>query len=140
MTTKVYLAGNMHTNWREFVIKEFQGPNSASMIPDVHFLMPLNTPDVSRPGAGNKDWYFLRDKNSVRQADVLFGYIEGYDEHSRHSGLSAEIGIAYALGKTILLVNLMPEVHSFEFLEKMADSVFSSLLEGVKALNFIVRS
>lgn len=131
MNTKVYLAGNMHSDWRRVVIDALEGY-------DVTFLCPRNTPDIRMIGGGNKDLYFLRDKYGIRQADVIFGNIEKYNSHSRHVGLAAELGMSYVLGKIILLVNSLSDVHSFEFLEKLADSTFPTLEDGIRALEFVI--
>jgi len=127
---KVYLAGNLHTPWRWKVIAEV-GERG------ITWLMPLPTSDKARLGGGDKVLYFIRDKAQLRQADLVFGLIENYDgEHNRHSGISAELGMAHAWGIPIILLNLLPEIHSFEFMEKLADSVFYQWDEAIRALRF----
>jgi len=125
----------MHRLWRERVTVGvgLEGGDSS-----ITWLMPLITSDKAKPGGGDKDLYFVRDKSLIRQADLVFGLIEDYDrEHNRHSGLSAELGMAHAWGIPIILLNLLPEIHSFEFLEKLADSVFYDWEEAIRALHFV---
>jgi nucleoside 2-deoxyribosyltransferase len=129
---KVYLAGNLHRAWRERLIAEVGDLG-------IIWLRPLPTSDKARLGGGDKDLYFVRDITQLRQSNLFFGLIENYDnENNRHSGLSAEIGIAHALGIPIILVNLLPQIHSFEFIEKLSDSVFYSWEDGISALRFAV--
>lgn len=129
---KVYLAGNLHHPWREKVIAQVG-------CQDVIWLKPLPTSDKTKLGGGDKDLYFVRDKNLLRQADLVFALIEKYeDSHNRHSGLSAEVGMAHAWGIPIILVNLLPDIHSFEFVEKLSDSIFYSWEGGIRALRFAI--
>ena len=108
---KVYLAGNLHTAWRERL-------RSYCIGLQVEFLEP-------RAG-GSVQQYVIRDLVQIRQADIVLAFLEKWnpDGPCRHIGTSAEVGYDFALGKPIILVNAFHEnVPSFEFLEAMSVSV-----------------
>ena len=117
---KVYLAGNLHTDWRGKVKYQFQ---EAIEEKHVEFLTPIR--GLADDGA---DKYVPRDLVLLRQADIVFAFIEHWDaEACRHVGTSAEIGYAYALGKVIILVDaFIPKVGSFDFLKSLATSVYTN--------------
>ena len=123
---KVYLAGNMHTDWRERVTSRVSG---------CEFLWPHKAPSRDGPDGGDPNLYFPRDVTLLRSADLVFCLIEAV---GRNIGTAAEVGMAYAWGKPVILVNLCSEVHSFQFLEKASTSVCYSIDEGVEVLSFVV--
>jgi len=122
---KVYLAGNMHTGWREKV---------ASQINGCEFLWPHKALNENGSDGGNPDVYFPRDVVLLRSANLVFCVIEN---EGRNIGTAAEIGMAYAWGKPVILVNLCPDIHSFKFLEKASTTVCYSLEEGLEVLRFL---
>ena len=122
---KIYLAGNMHTNWRDRV---------ASRIEGCEFLWPYKfSSDGGSTGKGS-DVFFPRDIVLLRSADLMFCVIEN---EGRNIGTSAEVGMAYAWGKPVVLVNLCPDISSFEFLEKASTTVCYSLEDGLEVLRFL---
>ncbi len=122
---KIYLAGNMHTDWRDKV---------ASRIEGCEFLWPYKfTKDGGSTGKGS-DVFFPRDVILLRSADLVFCVIEN---EGRNIGTSAEVGMAYAWGKPVVLVNLCSDIPSFEFLEKASTTVCYSLEDGLNVLRFL---
>lgn len=121
---KVYLAGGMRTEWRERV---------KGACPALHFIDPA---EKEGGGEWNAREYVAWDLLHVRQADVVFGYME----HTNPSGigLACEIGYAKALGKTVVVViepnNQHREDHYFHFMGEAADADFSDLDSGVAFL------
>ncbi|MDP3064550.1 MAG: nucleoside 2-deoxyribosyltransferase [Chloroflexota bacterium] len=126
---KVYLAGHMHSDWRNQVID--------ACAEGVEFLIPLPTPDRAENGAGDPSLYMVRDLALLRQADLVFALL---DDIARGIGVAAEIGYAYGRGVPIIVVNLAPQVHSFQFLEGLATRTYSTLAEGINALRFATQS
>jgi len=130
---KVYLAGNVHTNWRQEVIRCF---------PTIEFLQPYKD-DKGNFVATEESvsllppaHFTLRDLLFIDNSDVIFGYIAPYGKHNRHHGLMIELGYAKALRIPIVLVCEMSE---FDMAMEIADVVFSTLVDGVKFLNFLIR-
>ncbi len=122
---RVYLAGNMHTDWRERV---------ASQVTGCELLWPQKVPSRNGSEKGNADVFFPRDVVLLRSADLVFCCIE---TEGRNIGTAAEVGMAYAWGKPVILVNLCPDVHGFKFLEKASTTVCYSLEEGLETLKFL---
>ncbi len=127
---KVYLAGHMHTAWRNQVIDALAGEG-------VEFLIPLPTADRAKNAGGDPSLFMVRDLALLHQADLVFAVA---DDIARGIGISAEVGYAYAKGLPIILVNLAPHVHSFQFLEGLATRTYRSMDEGIEALRFAAAS
>lgn len=123
---KIYLAGNMHTDWRNKVALKING---------CEFLWPYKAPCDNGTDGGDADIFFPRDMVLLRSSDAVFCVIEN---EGRNIGTSAEVGMAYAWGKPIILVNLCPDIHSFRFLEKASTTTCYSLQQGLKVLQFLV--
>ena len=115
---KVYLAGGMHSAWRDGV----------KGLTNLQFFDPKLKP--------NKDWseYGTWDVHFVKQCDICFVYLDisnpsGY-------GLAAEMGYACALNKTVIFV-LEPGHEKdkyFQFLKQFADVVYDNLQDGIDFL------
>jgi len=130
---RVYLAGNVHTDWRQAVIEHCS---------DIEFFQPYKDAQgnfvVTEEGTSllPPAHFTLRDLLFVDKSDIVFGYITSYGEHSRHHGLMIELGYAKALGIPIVLVC---EISEFDMATVIADVVFSSLIGGAEFLNFLIR-
>jgi nucleoside 2-deoxyribosyltransferase len=119
MKNKVYLAGGF-SDWREIV--------KASFINDIEFFDPKLKPDKHWSEYGTWDIHF------VKQCDISFAYLS--KDNPSGYGLSAEIGYAKALNKTVILI-IEPgheKAKHFEFLKTFADVIYESLDEGIEYL------
>lgn len=121
MVQKVYLAGGFNTSWR-FLVKHKLNPEH------FEFFDPELKPD--------KHWseYGTWDTHYIKQCDICFAYMERTNPSGY--GLSAEIGYARALNKTVILV--LEEGHEkdkyLQFLKQFADVVYESLNDGIEFL------
>ena len=122
---RIYLAGNMHTDWRDKV---------ASAITGCQFLWPHKYPKDGGARGKGADVFFPRDVTLLKSANLVFCVIEN---EGRNIGTAAEIGMAYAWNKPVVLVNLCPEIQSFNFLEKAATTVCYTLEDGLEILRFL---
>lgn len=122
--TKVYLAGGMRSEWRDRVKAECKG---------FIYFCPA---DKERSGQMSLDEYATWDLHYVRQADVVFGHMESSNPSG--IGLACEIGVAYGLGKTVILVLEPNNKHTDDkylaFLKKVANITFSQLEEAISYL------
>ncbi len=133
----IYLSGHLHyeeSDWRPLVIDHIERSGA-----NVHWLIPLR--GVRRlegepERKGDSALYVPREKLAVQQADLIFTVIE---DVARNIGTTWEHGFACGLGKTVILVNLCEDILSYDFLEQSSDAVFSTLEEGMEALEFMVR-
>jgi len=130
---RVYTAGYMagigsdRFDWR----KELE-----SLVLAVEWLHP-GVPSGAIPGKGNPDIYFARDVALIRHCDVVFAYLDL--DVARCLGATAEMGIAYALGKPIIMVDKSPDNDSLDFNRKMSTSVWRTLDDAANVLQFIAR-
>ena len=122
---RIYLAGNMHTDWRDKV---------ASAIDGCEFLWPHKYPKDGGARGKGADVFFPRDVTLLKSANLVFCVIEN---EGRNIGTAAEVGMAYAWNKPVVLVNLCPEIQSFNFLEKAATTVCYTLEDGLEILRFL---
>jgi len=121
---QVYLAGGMETDWRERVSQECDGLSFISPVEkEVNLDMNLHE-------------YSAWDLHYVRQADIVFGYMERTNPSG--IGLACEIGFARGLSKTVILVLEPENIHfsdsKLAFMRSVADITFEDLKRGVEYL------
>jgi nucleoside 2-deoxyribosyltransferase len=125
---KVFLSGGFKSNWQEKVIERFQS-KFIFFNPREHMLE-----DTSE--------YTYWDIHFIRQSDIVFAYLEKTNPSGL--GLIFEIGIAYGLNKTIILVDEKSEKDEifkkyFNIVKHASSSVFNSLEVGLKYLESFSR-
>lgn len=110
---RVYLAGDLSKNgrWRKRVIDRF------AAFTNVEFMSPVDTlsyDPVQLRRANKLNTVFVDcDLTKVQECEILFVYLRSCG--SRHSGSSAEVGYATALGKLVILVNDMPASEEVQY-------------------------
>jgi nucleoside 2-deoxyribosyltransferase len=120
---KIYLSGGFRSNWQEKLIQEFHG-QCIIFNPRAHFLE-------------NHNDYWAWDIHFVNECDILFAYMES--ENPSGFGLTLEIGLAYGLGKTIILVDEKSKSDEkfekyFRIVKDTADASFENLIDGINFL------
>lgn len=115
--SKVYLAGGFRSGWQNAVIS-------------THEL--INPAEKEETGKWDIGKICTWDKYAIRQADIIFAYLE--HDNPSGIGLSCEIGYAKALNKIVILVNEKEE-GKFLFLSGFADNVFNNYADGLDFLN-----
>ena len=130
---KVYLAGNVHTNWRAQIVEA---------CPNIEFLQPYKDADGNFVKTVEGETLVpithcvSRDLMFVRRCDVVFIYLEKYGEHSRHHGTMIELGYAKALSKLTVIVTEMGE---FDMAFCLADVIFclDGMRRGIEFLKYL---
>lgn len=125
--TKVFLSGGFKSNWQSKVI-EALGDKFIFFNPREH-------------GLEHSDFYTTWDIHFVRNCDILFAYMEATNPSG--FGLSFELGVAYALNKTIVLIDEKSKTDMqferyFKIMHKPSGVVLSSLDEGIEYLKKFV--
>jgi hypothetical protein len=120
----VYLSGGMRSGWQRKV-KEALGSKFI-------FLDPTNN------GQTGEQAYTLWDTEAVRECDIIFVYAE--KDNPSFYGLSLEVGVAKATGKTIIMVDEAMHVNAAwtqygHIVRCCADVVTYSLVEGINILD-----
>lgn len=119
---KVYLAGGMNKDWR-YDLKN-----------TIKNRFYINYKWYTDPTENNTDIpveYTSLDILKIKRSDIVFCYME--KDNPSGIGLSAEIGYAKALNKTIIFVN-ESESKYFKFVEELSDVVYNNLKDGVDFL------
>ncbi len=122
--TKVFLSGGFNSNWQAVVIQELKD--------QFFFYNPRDH------GLENSDLYTTWDIHFIRECDILFAYMEGSNPSGY--GLAFELGVAYSLNKTIILIDEKSSVEPsfakyFKILYKPSGVVFNNLKDGINYLN-----
>ena len=120
---KVFLSGGFKSNWQATLITEL----SDKFI----FFNPREH------GLEHSDFYTTWDIHFVKECDILFAYMES----TNPSGyvLTFELGVAYALNKTIILVDEKSKAGDsfakyFRILYKPSGVVMDNLADGIDYL------
>jgi len=120
---KVFLSGGFKSDWQSQVINQL-GDSFVFFNPREHNLDdPAN--------------YTTWDIHFVKDCDILFAHMESTNPSGY--GLAFELGLAYALNKTIILVDERSNVdpvfsNYFKILHNAASSMFNNLDAGIAYL------
>jgi nucleoside 2-deoxyribosyltransferase len=117
---KVYLAGGFKSNWQAKVV-EACADRFTIFNPRDH-------------GLENTDYYTAWDIHFVKNCDIFFAYMESTNPSGY--GLTFELGIAFALNKTIILVDEKSLVDKafaryFKIVHRPSSVVIDNLEEGI---------
>lgn len=120
---KVYLSGGLKSNWQQRVIEKL-GNKFIFFNPIDHEL-------------NNSDEYTTWDIHFLKGCDIIFAYME--KENPAGYGLAFEIGIAYALNKTIILVDEKSNIDEQfarwnKIIHKSAGVIYTDLNDGIEYL------
>lgn len=120
---KVFLSGGFKSNWQAKVIKAA----------DDKFIFF----NPKEHGLEHSDFYTTWDIHFVKECDILFAYME--ESNPSGYGLAFELGGAYSLNKTIILVDEKSNdeptfAKYFKILYKPSGVVFNNLTEGIDYL------
>jgi len=150
----VYLAGHIHGDWRERVRKmaeqrglpvRFYGPREDHARSDsVGFdVLALTAGDVGEKlanlvrdnlgGRANN----LRTRLWIGKCDLVLAFFDGEHTNLRQWNTAADIGVAQALGKPVLIVRTPSLVHSLKELAPRADFVVDTLEQAIDVLAYI---
>ncbi len=125
---KVFLSGGLSSNWQAKV-KSAIGNKAIFFNPREH-------------GLEQTDYYSTWDIHFVKECDIIFAYMEATNPSGY--GLAFELGIAYALNKTIILVDEKSDIDPlfgryFKIMHRPSGVVSKNLEEGIEYLKkFIV--
>jgi nucleoside 2-deoxyribosyltransferase len=120
---KVFLSGGFKSNWQSKVIEELNDK--------FIFFNPREH------GLEHSDFYTTWDIHFVKECDILFAFME--ETNPSGYGLAFELGVAYSLNKTIILIDEKSESEPtfakyFKILYKPSGVVLTNLMEGIEYL------
>lgn len=143
MTLKVYLSGEIHTDWREQIIEGSQGL-------DVQFDSPVTDHDASDDcgvrilGAEpNKFWHdhkgaklnAIRTRKGIEEADVV---VVRFGEKYKQWNAAFDAGYAAALGKSLIVLHGADHQHALKEVDAAALAVAEEPAQVVQMLRYVL--
>jgi YtoQ family protein len=143
MTLKVYLSGEIHTDWREQIIEGAQGL-------DVHFDSPV-TDHAASDDCGvvilgaedNKFWHdhkgaqvnAIRTRKGIAEADVV---VVRFGEQYKQWNAAFDAGYAAALGKSLIILHGPEHAHALKEVDAAALAVAETPAQVVQILTYVL--
>lgn len=143
MTLKVYLSGEIHTDWRDRIIEGARDLN-------VSFDGPVTDHDASDDcGVAilgpeeNKFWHdrkgaqinAIRTRRGISQADVV---VVRFGEKYRQWNAAFDAGIASALGKSLIILHGPEHQHALKEIDAAALAVAERPEQVVQILRYVL--
>ena len=144
---KVYLAGEIHTNWREELAEKC---NFAKL--DIQFTSPVtnheNSDNCGIEILGNEDKNFWKDnkganinsirtKKSIEDCDIV---IVKFGEKYKQWNAAFDAGYASALNKSLIIMHNDEHQHALKEVDAAALAVTKNVEEVVSILNYTINS
>ncbi|MDA9304976.1 YtoQ family protein [Amylibacter sp.] len=143
MGLKVYLAGEIHTNWREDIAHGCKGL-------DVEFTAPVTDHDSSDDcGVAimgpekDKFWHdnkgaklnAIRTRKAIEDADIV---VVRFGEKYKQWNAAFDAGQAYAMGKSLIIMHQDEHQHPLKEVDAAALAVVKSSLQVSQILKYIL--
>ncbi len=143
MTLKVYLSGEIHTDWRDQII---DGARDL----DVSFTGPVTDHDASDDCGvailgpeGDKFWHdhkgakvnAIRTRRGIEQADVV---VVRFGEQYRQWNAAFDAGFASALGKSLIVLHGPEHQHALKEVDAAALAVAEHPEQVVQILRYVL--
>jgi len=125
----VFLSGGLKTNWQKNIIE--------TLNEKFIFFNPFDH------GLIDADHYTIWNIHFIKQCDIFFAYME--ESNPSGYGLSFELGLAFGLNKTIILVDERSKKDEifknyFKILYNPSNIVFDNLADGIAFLESFNRT
>lgn len=143
MTLKVYLSGEIHSNWREEIME-------GSKALDVEFSAPVTDHDASDDcgvaimGSEDKKFWHdhkgaqlnaIRTRKGIEDADVV---VVRFGEKYKQWNAAFDAGYAAALGKSLIVLHGPDHQHALKEVDAAALAVAEHPLQVVQMLNYVL--
>ena len=145
MSLKLYLSGEIHTNWREEIIKLC---NEERL--DIRFTSPITNHDASDNCGieilGEEEKNFWKDnkgakinsiktKKSIKDSDVV---IVKFGEKYKQWNAAFDAGYASALNKSIIVIHNDEHQHALKEVDAFASAVAKDQNQVVRILKYVI--
>ena len=133
----VYLAGEIHSNWREEIIELCEKEKL-----EVKFTSPVTDHESSDNcgveilGEEGKNICSIRTKNSIQDCDVI---IVKFGEKYKQWNAAFDAGYASALGKSIIVIHNEDYQHALKEVDASAAAVASNQTQAVRILKYVLK-
>ena len=146
MEWSVYLAGEIHTNWRDQIkqnCKNLNLPIEFSEPQTDHELSDNCGPKILGPEI-NKFWHdhksaklnSIRTKTAIEQADII---IVRFGEKYKQWNAAFDAGFAAALSKPIIIIHQDENQHALKEIDAAALAVTKNVEEAIKILQYTIK-
>ena len=145
MKLKVYLSGEIHTNWRKEIIDKCKSKNL-----EIDFSSPTTnhelSDDVGVKILGNEEkkyWHdnksakinAIRTRNAIQKADIV---IVRFGEKYKQWNAAFDAGYASALNKSLIIIHNDEHQHALKEVDAAALAVTKNTDEIVDILNYCI--
>ena len=145
MKLKVYLSGEIHTNWRDEIIEKCKNENL-----DIEFSSPTTnhelSDDIGVKILGKEDKKFWHDnkgakinsiktRNAIQKADIV---IVRFGEKYKQWNAAYDAGYASALNKSLIIIHNDEHQHALKEVDAAALAVVKNNDQVVKILNYVI--
>ncbi len=143
MSLKVYLSGEIHTNWREEIMEGAQGL-------DVSFAAPVTDHDASDDcgvailGAEERKFWHdhvgakvnaIRTRKGIADADVV---VVRFGDKYKQWNAAFDAGYAAALGKSLIVLHGSDHQHALKEVDAAALAVAEEPRQVVEILRYVL--
>ena len=147
MELTVYLSGEIHTNWRDDIIKKCE-----NLKLPIEFLSPVTnhqlSDDVGIEILGSEDKKFwhdhksakinsIRTKNAIDRSDIV---IVRFGEKYKQWNAAFDAGYASAMSKSLIIIHSDENQHALKEIDSVANAVVKNVDEVIKILNYTCSS
>ena len=146
MHLKVYLSGEIHTNWREEIIDKCNKENL-----EIKFSSPITNHELSDDvGAqilgkeDNKFWHdnkgakinAIRTRSSIEKSDIV---VVRFGEKYKQWNAAFDAGYASALNKSLIIIHNDEHQHALKEVDAAAFAVTKNVDEVVDILKYTIK-
>jgi len=143
---KVYLAGEIHTNWRDNIIKKCKEENL-----EIEFSNPITNHELSDDVGvqilgkeDNKFWHdnkgakinAIRTRSSIENSDIV---VVRFGEKYKQWNAAFDAGYASALNKSLIIIHNDEHQHALKEVDAAALAVTKNVDEVVEILKYTIK-
>ncbi len=143
MTLKVYLSGEIHTDWREEIMAGCEGLDVAFSAPVTDHAASDDCGVAILGAEPDKFWHdhkgaklnAIRTRRGIEQADVV---VVRFGEKYRQWNAAFDAGVASALGKSLIVLHGPEHQHALKEVDAAALAVAETPEQVVQMLRYVL--
>ncbi len=145
MKLKVYLSGEIHTNWRDEIIEKCKSKNL-----EIEFSSPTTNHELSDDvgvkilgNEENKFWHdnkgakinAIRIRNSIEKADIV---VVRFGDKYKQWNAAFDAGYSAALNKSLIIMHNKENQHALKEIDSAALAVVDNVDQVVKIFDYTI--